>query len=203
MASRLTLKGLIAVLITTGAIAGFAAVPTAVTASVAAASPPEPANLDGNHTGPKSPNPVDQTTGANPLWATPLKALSATRERPIFSPSRRPPSPVVAAAPSAATPQPIAKPIEPERPQLLLVGTVVNETVGIGIFLDQLTNRTISLTKGQGQKGWILRDVRRREVILQKDKQTIVLAMPVRAAAPVAPPTTVVTQAEMTRNGRR
>jgi hypothetical protein len=201
--SRLMSKGLIAVLIMTGAIAGFAAVPTAVTASVAAASTPEPANSVGNRTGPKSPNPVDQTAGANPLWATPLKALSATRERPIFSPSRRPPAPVVAAAPSAATPQPIAKPIEPERPQLFLVGTVVNDTEGIGIFLDQLTNRTISLTKGQSQKGWILRDVRRREVILQKDKQAIVLAMPVRFAAPAAAPTTEVTEAEITRNGRR
>jgi hypothetical protein len=31
--------------------------------------------------------------GGNPLWALPLKQLSITRERPIFSPSRRPPPP--------------------------------------------------------------------------------------------------------------
>src|SRR5258708_33146709 len=33
----------------------------------------------------------------NPLWAVPLDALSMTRERPLFSPSRRPPPPVVVA----------------------------------------------------------------------------------------------------------
>src|SRR5215831_17659551 len=38
------------------------------------------------------------TTRGNPLWAVPLADLSATRERPIFSPSRRPPArPAVAA----------------------------------------------------------------------------------------------------------
>jgi len=184
-------------------VTGFAAALTAVTASVAAASTPDPANLVGNRTGPKSPNPVDQAAAANPLWATPLKALSATRERPIFSPSRRPPTPVIAVTPSVASPQPTAKPIEPERPQFLLVGTVINETEGIGIFLDQLTNRTISLTKGQDQKGWILRDVYRREVILQKDKQFILLAMPPHSAAPVASPATVVSEAEITRHQRR
>lgn len=200
--SRLMLKGLIAVLATTGSIAGFAAAPTALTASVAAASPPEPADLVGNRTGLNSQNPVDQTSGANPLWATPLTALSATRERPIFSPSRRPPTPVVAAAPSVASPQPIAKPIEPERPQLLLVGTVVNETEGIGVFLDQPTNRTISLRKGQGGEGWILRDVHRREVILQKDKQTVLLGMLAGSAVPAVPPTMVVNQPGTTRHQR-
>src|SRR5690348_5378824 len=29
----------------------------------------------------------------NPLWSIPLSALAATRERPIFSASRRPPQP--------------------------------------------------------------------------------------------------------------
>src|SRR5262245_5386505 len=32
----------------------------------------------------------------NPLWAIPLSALSATRDRPLFTPSRRAPAPVVA-----------------------------------------------------------------------------------------------------------
>lgn len=39
---------------------------------------------------------------ANPLWAIPLKQLSNTRERPIFSPSRRPPAPAVAGPPPPA-----------------------------------------------------------------------------------------------------
>ncbi|HKS60528.1 MAG TPA: hypothetical protein VJT13_02445, partial [Xanthobacteraceae bacterium] len=32
----------------------------------------------------------------NPLWAIPLSSLNATRERPLFLPSRRAPAPAVA-----------------------------------------------------------------------------------------------------------
>ena len=31
----------------------------------------------------------DCVISGNPLWATPLRSISATRERPLFSPSRR------------------------------------------------------------------------------------------------------------------
>src|SRR6201995_4331257 len=41
----------------------------------------------------------ERPLSANPLWAIPLTKLSGTRDRPIFSPSRRPPPPVVAAEP--------------------------------------------------------------------------------------------------------
>src|SRR5262249_52823969 len=44
-----------------------------------------------------APRPADASAEApptgNPLWALPLKQLSMTRERPVFSPSRRPPPP--------------------------------------------------------------------------------------------------------------
>src|SRR5450631_3845625 len=39
----------------------------------------------------------EQPLTGNPLWGVPLQSLSATRERPIFLPSRRPPAPAVAA----------------------------------------------------------------------------------------------------------
>ena len=68
-----------------------------------------------------TPAPVDITPGAptrversepsgNPLWAIPLSALTATRERPIFLPSRRAPAPAVAGTPVvvAAPPPPVA-----------------------------------------------------------------------------------------------
>lgn len=43
----------------------------------------------------------------NPLWAVPLKSLSVTRERPLFSPSRRAPAPpVLAAAYTVPAPSP-------------------------------------------------------------------------------------------------
>ena len=42
----------------------------------------------------------DRQPSGNPLWAIPLRALTVTRDRPIFSPSRRPPAAAVIAAPA-------------------------------------------------------------------------------------------------------
>lgn len=114
----------------------------------------------------------------NPLWAIPLKNLSVTRERPIFSQSRRPPPPVVAAVPYVPPPPP-PKVTEPERPQLTLVGTVAGGRDSFGIFLDQATNDVVRIKLGDAQRGWQLRKVLKREVTLQKDEQTVVLALPV------------------------
>src|SRR5580693_1150799 len=64
------------------------------------------------------------TVAANPLWAIPLSALAATRTRPLFTPSRRPPAPVVANVPRPAprpAPAPPPPPV-PEHPNLTLVG---------------------------------------------------------------------------------
>jgi general secretion pathway protein N len=133
-------------------------------------------------------SPRDRQATGNPLWAVPLRALSATRERPIFSPSRRPPAPVVA-APQIASPPPVAaKPAEPDHPLLSLVGTIVGENEGIGIFLEQASNKVVRLKTGQSHSGWSLRAVRGREAIFDKDKLTATLALPAPGAAPVAQP---------------
>jgi general secretion pathway protein N len=115
----------------------------------------------------------------NPLWAVPLSALSATRERPLFSPSRRPPPPAVVAAPRApiVTPPP-PKPEEPDHPLLTVVGTVAGESDGIGIFLDQATNDVIRLKVGQDYTGWILRSVQGRAASFEKDHRTATLVLP-------------------------
>jgi hypothetical protein len=119
---------------------------------------------------------------ANPLWAIPLSALSGTRERPIFSSSRRPPPPAVA---PAAPPKLIAapKPREPERPPLSLVGTVANGEDGFGIFLDQSTKAALRLKVGENYQGWQLLSIQGREVVLVKDQQGVVLALPQPGAA--------------------
>src|SRR5262245_27099301 len=38
-----------------------------------------------------APSPDATSRGGNPLWTIPLRALAATRDRPLFSASRRPP----------------------------------------------------------------------------------------------------------------
>ena len=111
----------------------------------------------------------------NPLWALPLEQLSITRERPIFSPSRRPPpSPPGYVAPVAVR-QP-AKPPEPERPAVSLIGTVVGTDVQIGVFLEKATQNVVRQRLGEEHQGWVLRLVKVREVTLVKDvEQTLVL----------------------------
>jgi hypothetical protein len=170
---------LIAAVVISAARAGLAAIPS---------GPMEPAAIDDNvgtiRIEGNRAAAAGQVSRGNPLWAIPLKDLSATRERPIFSPLRRPPAPVVATAPYA--PSPPVKPAEPERPQLSLVGTIAGGTEGFGIFVDRLANTVLRLKTGEQHKGWILREVRGRETVLEKGDKTTTLALPVLpSAAPV------------------
>jgi general secretion pathway protein N len=129
--------------------------------------------------------------GGNPLWSVPLTALSATRERPIFSPSRRPPPPQIVAAPYAPPPKPPppAPPPEPDHPLLTLLGTLAGETGGIGIFIDQNDNAPVSLRIGEAHQGWVLRAVRGREAVFERNDRTATLALPLPAPErPVAAP---------------
>ena len=109
------------------------------------------------------------TVAANPLWAIPLSALTATRARPLFTPSRRPPAPVVASVPVAAPrPPPPPPPAVPQHPNLTLVGTVAGESEGIAVFVDPTTRDTVRLRTGEGHGGWILQSVERSAATLQK-----------------------------------
>jgi hypothetical protein len=126
---------------------------------------------------PTAPAQQDSPSG-NPLWAIPFTELSSTRERPIFTSSRRPPAP--AAAPTqVAKPAPVVpKPKDPERPQLSLVGTVASSQESLGIFLDQSTKAVLRLKTGEYHQGWMLRSVQGREATLEKDQEAVILAFP-------------------------
>jgi hypothetical protein len=132
----------------------------------------------------------ERVLSGNPLWAIPLGSLAITRERPIFTPSRRPPAPAVVAIPPPRIAQPlVVKPAaEPQRPALVLVGTVVGETEGFGIFIDQTTHNVVRLRTGEGHAGWILRSVKAREATLENGPQTETLRLPVPGEPRVPPP---------------
>jgi hypothetical protein len=136
---------------------------------------------------------VEHVPSANPLWAIPLLQLSATRQRPLFAPSRRPPPPVVAYQLASVPPPPPPKPAEPEKPRLSLVGTIAGGTEGIGVFLDSATRGVLRLKMGESHEGWVLRAVRRREATLQKGSQIAVLTLPPpeMSKAGLAPPAVV------------
>lgn len=112
----------------------------------------------------------------NPLWATPLTSLTATRERPIFSASRRPP-PTVERLSVRPLPTPVAT--EPSRPLLALVGAIAGEGRGIAILVDETTRAVVRLRTGESYSGWTLREVKGREAVLQKERQSAVLTLPV------------------------
>ena len=128
---------------------------------------------------PREPVPAvpERPTSVNPLWAIPLATLSSTGERPIFSPSRRPPPPAVAPVPVAKAPPP-PPPARVERPQLSLLGTVISDDQRIGIFVDSSTRAALRLRIGEVYQGWTLSSVEAREVTLERDHETTRLSLP-------------------------
>jgi hypothetical protein len=122
----------------------------------------------------------------------PLSKLSMTRDRPIFSPSRRPPP--LPAAPVIAKRVEPAKPPEPEQPPLILVGTVAGGDSAIAVFVEQSTENTVRLRVNESHQGWTLHSIEGREVTLLKDRKSSVLALappggaePARAQATLEP----------------
>jgi hypothetical protein len=164
-------------------LVGTAAVPTPAAVPPARATAPAQAS-------------AERVPSGNPLWAIPLRQLSATRERPLFAPSRRPPPPVVAYQLASVPSSPPPKPAEPEKPRLELVGTIAGQGDGIGVFLNLATRTVLRLKMGEGHEGWVLRGIQRREVTLEKGRQTVVLALPLpeMGKAGAAPPPAVAPQ---------
>ncbi len=124
--------------------------------------------------------------GGNPLWGIPISALDVTRERPIFSASRRPPMPPIVAERVAAAPPP-PKPPEPEQPRLTLVGTVIGKPINLAVILDRTTKTLVRIHVGEEVSGWILRSVDSRTMTVEKNSQTVTLALPEPGSVPANP----------------
>ena len=113
-----------------------------------------------------------QSGSINPLWGISVTSLPAIRERPIFSPSRRPP---VSVGPTPVPSQPAPIVNEPSRPSLTLIGAAAGKGEGIAIFLDETTKGIVRLKTGEGHAGWILSLLKAREATLQKGRETVIL----------------------------
>jgi general secretion pathway protein N len=153
----------------------------------------EPATgaIDTSTDRPKSSGPVADAPApsGNPLWSLPLSALPVTRARPIFSPSRRPPPPVVAApyVPPPPAPPALPKPPGPDHPLLTLLGTLAGDGQGVGIFVNDVDKSTLRLRTGEDHEGWVLRSVRAGEALFEKGDRTARLALPPIGSAGQAP----------------
>lgn len=114
----------------------------------------------------------------NPLRLISLEELPNTRQRPIFSPSRRPSLRSNANPPPLVQAPALPPPKLEDRPQLSLIGAVVSEWDGIAIFMEQATKEIVRLRMGEAHKGWTLVSLYRRQATLEKDGGSVALVLP-------------------------
>jgi general secretion pathway protein N len=126
---------------------------------------------------PRAPDPGARSRGGNPLWTVPLSALTATRDRPLFSASRRPP---IVAAPTVAAPpkQEALAPPPPERPLLTLIGTIVSPKASVAMLQGSNAEAISRLRVGQENDGWQVRGISLRSIVVEKGAQSVELDLP-------------------------
>lgn len=124
-----------------------------------------------------APPAAEPALSGNPLWSIPLARLTASRDHPLFAKTRRPPPVAAVARPSPMPAMPSPKPIEPEKPELSLLGTIAGREK-IGLFIDTGSKSVVRLKAGEHHKGWVLRVVRPRQVELAKGLDSAVLDVP-------------------------
>jgi hypothetical protein len=118
----------------------------------------------------------------NPLWAVPLTGLTATRDRPLFSASRRPP--VVALPPAQPPKREALAPPPPERPLLTLIGTIVSRGASLAMLQGSSAEAISRLRLGQENDGWRVRGIGLRSIMVEKGDRSVELALPRPNEAP-------------------
>ena len=116
--------------------------------------------------------PATPTAGlASPLAVHPLDRLSATRERPLFSPSRRAPAPPP--APIIGPPPP---PPPPEPPNVTLVG-IVMEAEEARAIVRSGPNEVRRVRIGDDIGGWKVAQIEGRRLVLKLDSRVATFSM--------------------------
>jgi hypothetical protein len=114
--------------------------------------------------------PATPTAGlASPLAVHSLDRLSATRERPLFSPSRRAPAP----------PPPIVRPPPPppEPPNVTLVGIVMDAEEARAIVQSGSKNEVRRVRVGDDIGGWKVAQIENRRLVLKLDSRQATFSM--------------------------
>lgn len=100
-----------------------------------------------------------------------LASLNATRDRPLFTPTRRPPPPKAVVAP--AVPQAAPAVVE-EPPRLTLLGIIRSpDRGGSVVLMDEVAKSSLSLKTGEGRRGWIVQSLDNDGVTLAKGPRTV------------------------------
>ena len=123
----------------------------------------------------------------NPLAAQPLDLLSDTRDRPLFSPSRRSPAPPPPVIARAEPPPPVP------RPDVVLLGVVTDENGPRVVVRSGSSDKVIRARLGEEIEGWQVAQIESRRLVLSHDARSVSFALfdrqkegLVRDAAPVA-----------------
>jgi hypothetical protein len=125
-----------------------------------------------------SSNRNEATQAGNPLSKIPLSALTATRDRPLFSLSRRPPAPTIQADAQPAQAPAAAAPAPPEPPALKLIGTILSPATSVVLLRDTATQAVMRLRVGEATSGWRVKTVSSRSVTVEKGEQSAILGLP-------------------------
>ena len=109
-----------------------------------------------------------------------LEAMTAMRERPLFTPSRRPPAPP---PPAIVQPVAIAEPMAPPpapplpEPAVRLVGVTIGNDAGFAIIEHQPTGEVLRMKHGALLDSWVLSVVDARTIAFEHDGRRAVYAL--------------------------
>jgi hypothetical protein len=104
---------------------------------------------------------------SNPVAAQSLDQLSAILDRPLFSPTRRPPAPPPAPAPIVHAAEPPAPP--PPPPNLVLFGVVMDGEGARAIVRAGADKKLVRAQIGDEIDGWKVSQIEGRKVVLSLD----------------------------------
>ncbi len=122
----------------------------------------------------------------NPLSTLQLDTLAATRDRPLFAPSRSKPPPPPPPEPERPPPEPKTPPPPPppEPLHFRLVGVVIDKSGGIALLKDEQSGEIHRVRQGEDLQGWTLKSVVARSVELTREDQTTALRLFVAKGEP-------------------
>jgi hypothetical protein len=105
----------------------------------------------------------------NPLAAHALKEFTATRDRPLFTPSRRPPAEPTALRDVAPPPAP--------PPDLTLFGILVGADGPSAIVRGAPSEKVVHVRVGDQVDGWKIAQIGERQIVLSRDDRSVIFKM--------------------------
>ena len=131
-----------------------------------------PHQLISDHSRYARPGHTKPSAAHNPLAAQPLDYLSATRDRPLFLRSRRPPAP----------PPPVVERVEPPSrpvplPSLVLLGVVKDENGALAVVRSRSADEVIRARVGEEIETWKVTEIEPRRLVLSHDDRLVSFAL--------------------------